>query len=194
MRALITGTSGAGKTTFARQLAGASGVTHIELDALNWQPGWVGLNQADPAEFARRVKAAIANDSWVVDGNYGGVRDAVWDRATDVIWLDYGRSVIMRRVVWRSIRRALDQRELWSGTGNRESWRRWLDREHPIRWAWDTWARRRRDYAERCQNPRFGHLRIHRLRNPREADQLVARLATQKHGVIPVFRVSRKPG
>ncbi len=30
--------------------------------------------------------------------------------------------------------RALTRRELWNG--NRESFRNWLDPEHPIRWAW----------------------------------------------------------
>jgi len=179
MRVVVTGTSGAGKTTMARELARALGLPHIELDAVNWQPGWVGLNDADPAEFSRRVNAAVAKEAWVVDGNYGGVRDAAWDRATDIVWLDYSRGVIMTRVIWRSIRRAVDRSELWPGTGNRETWRRWFDREHPIRWAWDTWARRRREYAERCQNLRFSHLRIHRLRHPREAEPLIAKLAAE---------------
>lgn len=177
MRILVTGTSGSGKTTLARQLAETLRLPHIELDAVNWQPGWVGLNEADPPEFSRRVEAAIAAEVWVIDGNYGGVREAIWDRATDVVWLDYGRDVIMPRVILRSVRRAVDRTELWPGTGNRESWRRWLDREHPIRWAWDTWARRRREYAARCNEPRYAHLRIHRLRHPREAEPLIARLA-----------------
>ena len=49
----------------------------------------------------------------------------------------------MRRVIWRSFSRAVTGRELWAGTGNREEFRRWLDKEHPIRWAWDTWAKNR---------------------------------------------------
>ena len=159
-------------------MADAINLPHIELDAINWQPGWVGLNDVDPAEFVRRVQAAIAAETWVVDGNYGAVRDAVWDRATDLVWLDYGREVIMPRVVRRSIGRAMDRRELWPGTGNRETWRRWLDPEHPIRWAWSTWARRRREYTERCADPRYADLRIHRLRHPRDATALIRRLAS----------------
>ncbi len=178
MRVLVTGTSGAGKTTLARQLARALGLPHIELDAVNWQKGWIGLNDIDPAEFLHRVQAAIAAEAWVVDGNYGGVRDVVWDRATDIVWLDYSRQVIMPRVILRSVHRAIDRRELWPGTENRESWRRWLDPEHPIRWAWDTWARRRAEYVARCAEPRYAGLRIHRLRHPREAAALILQLAS----------------
>ena len=102
----------------------------------------------------------------------------MWSRATHVVWLDYPRSVIMPRVIRRSIVRALDRTELWPGTGNRENWRNWLNKDHPIRWAWDTWARRRDEYAARVGDPRFAHLQIHRLRHPREAEGLAERLSS----------------
>ena len=37
MRISVIGTSGAGKTTFARRLAEAVGAPYVELDAINWQ-------------------------------------------------------------------------------------------------------------------------------------------------------------
>ena len=66
-RVVVVGTSGAGKTTFARRLAGSLGVRHIELDALHWDSGWVpkGLD-----EFRQSVGEAVAQERWVVDGNY----------------------------------------------------------------------------------------------------------------------------
>jgi adenylate kinase family enzyme len=39
MRIVVVGTSGAGTTTFARTIAMHLPVPHIELDAINWQPG-----------------------------------------------------------------------------------------------------------------------------------------------------------
>ena len=60
MRISVQGTSGAGKTTLARRLAARLGVPHIELDAINWQPGWRGLNEDAPALFAARVAQALA--------------------------------------------------------------------------------------------------------------------------------------
>ena len=177
MRIAVVGTSGSGKSTLAERLAGALGFPFIELDAINHQPGWVALNEVDRPEFIRRVEAAIAPDHWTCAGNYGSVRDRIWARATHVVWLDYPRRVVMRRVIWRSIVRAVDRKELWPGTGNRENWRMWLDPEHPMRWAWDTYHRRRREYGERIADPKWAHLDVRRLKRPTEAEALVRQLA-----------------
>lgn len=176
MRIAVVGTSGSGKSTLAERLAEALDVPFIELDAINWQPGWVALQTEDRAEFVRRVEAAVAQDAWAFAGNYSSVRDIVWRRATDLVWLDYPRSVVMSRVIRRSIVRAVDRKELWPGTGNREEWRMWLDPEHPIRWAWSTYHRRKREYGERIADRRWSHLRVHHLTRPRQAAELVRRL------------------
>jgi hypothetical protein len=64
--------------------------------------------------------------------------------------------------------RALLHTELWPGTGNRETWRRWLQPSHPIRWAWDTWARHRAEMEARLEQPENAHLRVLRLRRPNQ--------------------------
>jgi adenylate kinase family enzyme len=115
MRIVVVGTSGAGKTTLARRVADQLQLPHIELDAINWQSGWRDLTRHDPEEFIRRVTEAIQGEAWVVDGNYGPVRERVWRRATHLVWLDYGRAVIMARVISRSVLRALLRTELWAG-------------------------------------------------------------------------------
>ena len=181
MRISVVGTSGAGKTTLARRVATAIDLPCIELDAINWQPGWRALNIDDLGEFRRRVDEAIAAEHWVCDGNYGSdVGDRVWRRATHIVWLDYGRSVIMPRVIGRSLMRALQGRELWPGTGNRETFRRWLDRGHPIRWAWDTWARRRTRYEGLIADVDAAHLSVFRLRHPGETTALIKRLRAER--------------
>lgn len=177
MRVAVIGSSGSGKTTFAGALAKALGVRHIDLDAINWQPGWVDLHRNDPDEFLRRAGALMAEDAWVSCGNYIASRPPLLGRATHLVWLDYERPVVMARVIQRSFVRAITRQELWPGTGNREEFGRWLDKEHPIRWAWDTFERRRRDYGELFEDPRLALLEKHRLRHPREAAGLIARLA-----------------
>ena len=174
IRIVIVGTSGSGKTTLARRLSALTGAPAVELDACNWGPGWTNRSRDDPAAFIQSVETAIKGDCWIVDGNYRLVQPAVLARATDVIWLDYGRGIIMWRVIARSIGRASSGAELWTGTGNRESWRRWLDKEHPIRWAWDTHAANRARYDALFAAVDHAHLTVHRFRSPAEADRLHA--------------------
>ena len=185
MRIVVVGTSGAGKTTLARRIAARLALPHIELDAINWQSGWRDLTRHDPDEFIRRVSEAIRADAWVVDGNYGPVRDQVWRRATHLIWLDYDRPLIMARVIRRSLVRAVLRTELWAG--NRERWRHMLQPSHPIRWAWSNWARHRREYAERLGRGESAGLVLLRLRRPAEAERAITFL-------VQAARVGRNAG
>lgn len=175
-RIAVVGTSGSGKTTLSRRIGTALGLPVIELDAINWQADWRDLNTDNPDEFVRRVGAAIDRDSWVTDGNYARVRPLIVARATDVVWLDYDRPLVMTRVIRRSFDRAIFRHELWPGTGNVESFGRWLSADHPIRWAWSTHARRRA-YCREMVEALPAMVAVHHLRHPREADALVDTLA-----------------
>lgn len=179
MRVTVSGTSGSGKTTFAGTLAKAIVARHIDLDAINWQTDWRDLNTYDKAEFRRRVADAAAGDAWVACGNYSTVRPIILARATHAVWLDYPKSVVMSRVLRRSFHRSWTGQELWPGTGNTESFARWFDKEHPVRWAWDTYDNRRRRIDAEMADPALAHLEKHRLRHPGEAAPLIARLAAE---------------
>jgi len=164
MRVSVTGSSGAGKTTFGRAIAARLGVEFFELDSIFHQPGWTELPDD---KFRARVRAAVAGDAWVVDGNYGVVRPIVLERATTVVWLDYSRPRVMQQVVRRSLSRAITRRELWNG--NREDPRDWVKADHPIRWAWTHHARKRVEYETRFRDPQYARLDVLRFRTPREA-------------------------
>jgi len=174
MRILVIGSSGSGKTTLGRRLAAALDLKQVELDAVNWLPGWHALHQNDPGEFRRRATVETNGERWVCDGNYSVLREVLWPRATHAIWMDYARPIIMRRVIWRSISRAASGRELWNG--NIEDWRKWTHASHPIRWSWDNWALVRSRYEAAFADPANAHLQVHRLRHPREAVGIEARL------------------
>ncbi|MGH6987240.1 MAG: AAA family ATPase [Caulobacteraceae bacterium] len=178
LRICIVGTSGSGKTTLARRLAARLHSRAIELDAINWRPGWRELWREESEEFKAKVAEAAAAEAWVADGNYRLALPILFRRATDAIWLDYPRSLVMRRVIGRSVARAIDAKELWPGTGNRERWRNWLSKGHPIRWAWATHAERRSRLQEVFADSRLAHLKVHRLTHPREAGMLIEELAS----------------
>jgi adenylate kinase family enzyme len=190
MRIAVIGTAGAGKTTLARAIAARLNLPHIELDAINWQPGWRDLDRNDPPEFVHRVRAAIQAEAWVLDGGYNSIRDILYRRATHLVWLDYERPVIMARVIRRSLLRAILRTELWAGTGNRERWHHLLRPSHPIRWAWSTWRRRRRETAERLRKTQYAHLVVLRLRRPREARPAIELLADAARAMDPLSQNS----
>ena len=187
MRLVVVGCSGSGKTTMARALSEALDLPRIELDALNWGPDWLNRSVDAPEDFLRRIAEAAAGEAWVMDGNYTRAKAAHWSRATGFVWMDTARSAVMRQVIWRSLRRAVDKRELWPGTGNKELFRKWLDKEHPIRWAWDTWAMVRDRYGRWFADGTYEGRPVHRVRNAREGRELVARLAAEHaHQGLPI--------
>lgn len=129
----MIGGSCSGKSTTSRRLAAILDVSYVELDALNHDPGW----QEAPADvFRARVEAALAAapDGWVVDGNYFGKLDSlVLDRADTIVWLDIPYRTVVRRVLWRTLRRSLKREELWNG--NRESFRIAFSRDSIVLWV-----------------------------------------------------------
>ena len=60
---------------------------------------------------------------------------------------------------------------------NREEFGRWLDKEHPIRWAWDTYAGCKARYRAMMADPALAHLERIRITRPWEAPRLIERLA-----------------
>ncbi len=40
-RILVMGSSGSGKSTFARRLSEITNIPAVSLDALFWKPGWI---------------------------------------------------------------------------------------------------------------------------------------------------------
>jgi len=164
-RVSVVGTSGAGKSTLAAALARALDADFLELDSVFHQPDWVPLPRE---EFRERVAAAVAGERWVIDGNYTSqVKDLIWARADTVVWLDLPRRTVMRRIIWRSFRRAAARTELWNG--NRERWQNFfsLDKEESVvAWAWQTHAATRAKLEAAMADPENGHLEFVRLENP----------------------------
>ena len=166
-RIVVVGTSGSGKTTFARQLAGLLNRTHIELDALHWGPNWTVR-----AEFPELVSIAVGADEWVVDGNYRIVRDQVWGRATAIVWLNYPFRVVFYRALARTVRRLVSRELLYAG--NRESFSgAFLERDGIPWWVIRTYRSRRREYPVILSQPCFQHLELFELTSHEQAVMLL---------------------
>jgi adenylate kinase family enzyme len=170
-RVSVVGVPGSGKSTLGRKLAGRLAVPFVELDAIFHQPEWTPLPEE---QFRRRVTAITAGDGWVIDGNYSAVLPGVWERADTVVWLDPPRRTVMRRIIWRSVRRVASRAELWNG--NRERWRNlftWDEQESVVSWAWHRYPVYRLRYAAAARDPENAHLTFYRIANRADARQLL---------------------
>ena len=163
-RVLVIGCPGAGKTTLARKLAERSTLPLVHLDLHYWRPGW---QLPDSKEWRAQVIALAAAPAWIMDGNYSNTYDIRMPRADTLIWLDYPRSICMRRVLLRTL----------TGYGRTRSD---LPESCPerfdipfFRYVWDFQEKHR----PRIENgiKRFGgHLLIARLCSDREASRFLA--------------------
>lgn len=100
-RILVVGPPGSGKSTLARILGERLGLRVVHLDTLHWAPGWI---EQPRAVFRARVAAAVAQDRWVMDGNYTHTADLRLPRADTVIVLDFPKYVTIPRVIRRWLR------------------------------------------------------------------------------------------
>jgi len=163
-RISVVGTCGTGKSTLAFAAARRLNIPCTELDSLVWGPNW---SPAPPDVLQRRVDAATAGETWIIEGGYAPARDAIWKRADTIIWLDYSLPVILRRLACRSIRRIVRREVLWNG--NRETLAMALSRDSILLWASQSYQRKRREIPELLARPEYAHLQLIRFRSPRQA-------------------------
>ena len=102
-RVLIIGPCGSGKSTLARELAPRMGLPLVHMDQLGWQTGWV---ETEKAELNARLAGVVAQDAWLIEGNYGSTLAPRLARADTVIYLDFP----IRLCLWRLIKRIVTHR------------------------------------------------------------------------------------
>ena len=174
MRYLVIGTSGAGKSTFAKKLAHEIQASYMELDSYYWGPDW----QAVPAEqFKHSVDEATRGTCWVADGNYSAVRNVLWSRATHVVWLNYDRFTVFSRLLRRTLSHGITRKRL--PHGNRESLRMaFLSKESVLLWSLSAYAKNQSKFAALRAHSEFAHLQWLEFSEPSQASMFLKAIAT----------------
>ena len=176
-RIVVIGSSGSGKSTLARELSRVLRVPHVELDAIRHGPNWT---ETPDEVFRKKIVVAIQGERWVVDGNYSVARAVLWPRATTLIYLDYPVSVVMRRLIVRTLRRNIEREVLWNG--NRENILdnlKILSNESVIAYSFKNHWRLRRQFTQLFKRPEYAHIQKIRLHTPRAAEEWLEDLASQ---------------
>ncbi|MBR7098862.1 MAG: adenylate kinase [Clostridia bacterium] len=94
-RILIIGCSGAGKSTFARRLREITDLPLYHLDLLWHKPDKTHITRE---EFDARLSEWLAEDEWIIDGDYGRTLEMRLKRCDTVFLLDYPLDVCLQGV------------------------------------------------------------------------------------------------
>jgi adenylate kinase family enzyme len=169
-RVLVWGPASSGKTTLGLEIARRIGVPHIELDAIFWKPDWV---ETTLEEF-RAVVAAVVRDNpggWVIDGNYGRIKDLVLPEADTVIWLRFPLRVVFCRALKRAVVRSWTKEPLWGY--NYETFRaQFFSRDSLLFYIIRNWRR----YVRKCKEELVvipHHARIIELRSNQQVKEFL---------------------
>ncbi len=157
----IFGGPGTGKTVLARELAARLDLPHTQLDEILFTPdGTLGLD-----EFRARAAAVTDGDRWIVEGNFAKLADVTWHRADVLVWLDYRLSLIMWRIVTRSLRQ-LTGREP-DAQAERLTWRHaFFDRRSLLRTAIRKYRHNRPRYARQAEQTEALGVSVLRMHTP----------------------------
>jgi adenylate kinase family enzyme len=173
-RMVVVGVTGSGKSLLAQELAQKFDLDCIELDALYWKPGWV---KSSDEEFRANVDAVTRTQGWALAGNYGKVRDIVWQRAEAVIWLDYPFLLVLGRLWTRTWRRWCTKELLW-GTNYEQlfpQFKLW-SKESLFNWLVQSYGRQKHQYPQLFARPEYSHLMVYRFKKPVEMEEWLGQL------------------
>ena len=127
-RVVIIGCGGAGKSTLAQELGKRTGLPVIHLDSIFWLPGWVEMNRD---EFDRKIRAEMAKEAWIIDGNYNRTMPERIAHCDTIIYLDFPRIVCLYGIFKRLLTNIGKTRpDMGEGCPERIDW-------EFLKWVWN---------------------------------------------------------
>ncbi len=163
---IVIGSSGAGKSTFARRLGAGINTEVVHLDKLYWKPNWI---EPSKDEWRAILAEAVKNDSWIMDGNFGGTIEMRMAACDTAIFLDLPSYVCVYRILKRWIfYRKGTRPDMAEGCHEKFDWKF-------IKWVWNYPARSKPKIEEILK--RFaGEKKIVRLRSKIEVENFLTSL------------------
>lgn len=92
-RVLVLGCPGSGKTYFSKRLAQKTNLPLVHIDNIYWNKDKVSCSRE---ELINRLKPILAQEEWILDGNYHQTLELRLERCTDVFFLNLPREVCVR--------------------------------------------------------------------------------------------------
>lgn len=93
-KTVVFGNSGAGKSTYAKQLVAATGCAHMDLDTVAWEVDATTPRRCPVSESEQVISTFIrANGHWVIEGCYADLLSLVLPHAEALVFLNPGTEV-----------------------------------------------------------------------------------------------------
>ena len=104
-KVIVIGCPGSGKTTFAEKLARQTGLKLYYLDAIWHKPDRTHISRAD---FDARMRQLLAEERWIIDGNYSRTIEVRLKACDTVFLFDLPTEVCLRGATERLGKRRYD--------------------------------------------------------------------------------------
>lgn len=85
-KVIVIGCPGSGKSTFAKALHEKNGLPLFHLDMMYWN---ADRTKVEKSVFRKCLLEAMAQEAWIIDGNYGSTMELRMQECDTVFFLDY---------------------------------------------------------------------------------------------------------
>jgi adenylate kinase family enzyme len=96
MKVLLFGNSGSGKSTLAKQYSTTHGLSHLDLDAIVWEPNQIAIQRERVAVVASLDAFLSLHDQWVIEGCYGELVQHASAFCSELIFLNPGLDTCLK--------------------------------------------------------------------------------------------------
>lgn len=120
-RIIVIGSSGSGKSTFARRLRDMTGLPLYYLDMIRHKPDRTTISSE---EFDKRLGDILSEDRWIIDGNYQRTLEARLKKCDTVFLFDIPVEVCLAGAKARVGTKREDMP--WTETELDEEFRQWI--------------------------------------------------------------------
>ena len=91
-KAIVIGCPGSGKSTFSRALHEKTYLPLFHLDMMYWN---ADKTTVEKSVFLQRLSEVLAQDTWIIDGNYGSTMEMRLKECDTVFFLDFPYEVCL---------------------------------------------------------------------------------------------------
>ncbi len=116
-KVIVIGCPGSGKSTFARALHAKTALPLFHLDMMYWK---ADKTTVEKAVFLQRLKEVLAQDEWIIDGNYGSTMEMRIKECDTVFFLDFPYKVCLDGLIKRRGKPRTDMPWVEDGTVDNE--------------------------------------------------------------------------